>query len=621
MPRKQKASALTCPDPIPLPHDGPLYHNETSTTLIESFTQEIEIQLVQQLQQAGTIREQLQLLQNHRNLILRGKSLSPDECLTSPTLYRLFLEWSLSYLTTVPLQRALQSTLKAISTQSHSSFSSETIQSTTLSSMFSVSNTRWKSPLQSLEVALRLPLLKLLQTSTMLYEQCLEYMKSRVLQLKKNDQEPSPTWIQASLHVIQLLQRILPPFNANTENTATAPTNRIPHSATFQEWCQSLLECTALPSDAYQTIAIVYGRLWNASFNHTTALSLLQETISNPSLSPLAQLSVLHGIAATFEQDKLQTDVVSEQDGALLWEVCWKHSLHAAQNSTDPLVRWTAMKGLSTLATRWKQSNTEEWKTSPQTCSQMLLQETLQMVLQAWENPPMRKLGTTIPTLFESLVQLLPLEDIPALGRRIWDQPVHRRGRYLALDILLPHLAGNGDPSYFRPEAFLEGIGDSGPNTGPMADLWIKLLAHLWEQEVSTQLKSNQHTMLDDDRTALYQTCFEEWKRHWVPSLSMALLIPEINRKKQIAAFCIRRLIDFMRRTKELKTFMDSSICSLLDILGSTRRSQSINDVIILWAQLEVRSRGFDILSLLSWLLISHGSTVRSTGDSSCYPA
>ena len=67
-------------------------------------------------------------------------------------------------------------------------------------------------------------------------------------------------------------------------------------------------------------------------------------------LSPLARLSMVQGIAATLDADIL----ISAGEKSPL-ELCWEYSLCVGKTSTDPMVRWAAIKGLSTLASRWKQ--------------------------------------------------------------------------------------------------------------------------------------------------------------------------------------------------------------------------------------------------------------------------
>ena len=250
------------------------------------------------------------------------------------------------------------------------------------------------------------------------------------------------------------------------------------------------------------------------------------------------------------------------------------------------MARWGALKGLSTLASRWKQQQQQVNTTTDDNRHDELIQETLQVVLQAWENPPLRKLGTAIPGLFRTLVQLLHERQLQELCRHVIQQPVNRKGRYLALEILLPFMPATGQS--IQAESLLEGVGDRGPNTGPIADLWRKLLGQLWKD-------------IEKSPDASSSNGFEKWKTNWVPSLSQALVAPNLSRRKQVAAFCFPRIVDLMKGSDSLRPHLSNAIISLLEETATLRQKidrksldtmESLGDR-MLWVQLEVRMKDF----------------------------
>jgi hypothetical protein len=252
------------------------------------------------------------------------------------------------------------------------------------------------------------------------------------------------------------------------------------------------------------------------------------------------------------------------------------------------MVRWGALKGLSTLASRWKQQQQQQQQANTTTEANRhdeLIQETLQVVLQAWENPPLRKLGSAIPGLFRTLVQLLHERQLQELCRHVIQQPVNRKGRYLALEILLPFMPAGQS---IQAESLLEGIGDRGPSTGPIADLWIKLLGGLWKD-------------IEKSPDGSSSNGFEKWKTDWVPSLSQALVAPNLSRRKQVAAFCFPRIVDLMKASDSLRPHLSNAMIALLEETSTLRQQsnrksldtmESLGDR-ALWVQLEVRMKNY----------------------------
>ena len=114
--RSKSTSSLKSATPIPLPHDGPIFHcannggthkDDTSSLaravqLLVNSNHEVSStsKLCQSLQGAQTAKEQLHALQSYRCTLLNNKKKSGSELEqvldedSSIALYRLLLEWS-----------------------------------------------------------------------------------------------------------------------------------------------------------------------------------------------------------------------------------------------------------------------------------------------------------------------------------------------------------------------------------------------------------------------------------------------------------------------------------------------------------------------------------------------
>ncbi|KAL7572577.1 hypothetical protein ACA910_000394 [Epithemia clementina (nom. ined.)] len=278
----------------------------------------------------------------------------------------------------------------------------------------------------------------------------------------------------------------------------------------------------------------------------------------------------------------------------------------AAVPTLDPEVRLVGIKGLRTLSNRCSsfvltlyRNNQREEATAIRVldkeneavqldCSRVV-DELMECILAAWESPPTRKLANAIPPLFEAALdlsfliastsrqqqrnaegdsrqnppnQLQPQENHVSqiLVERFLLQPPNRKGRYKALELLLPRVgakrllqAGNqltqqrtcrkmevsSNESSIQSESqllddLLTGIAEIGNNTGPIADLWAKLLQGLLLEEE----RKNEDTTIDQGRWLP-----SKWIDAWVPSLARSLTYAtDSKRRKQVASFCLPRI-------------------------------------------------------------------------------
>jgi hypothetical protein len=627
---KQKSNV-----PIIFPHDGPVVRlneknendvslklaiqvlgagNNTDSADEQSGVTILIAKLFHILQRPNTTtKEQLQALQtfkcsfiNSEKQITEGKKLRCDEDWNAVSgLYRLLLEWSLSYHTPLPFQRAIQANLKMLGSSAFFGATAtnnkvvvddpETICKDVMESIWKTPES-WQDPLHALDVAINYtPLRDILQKNLMM--DCLSFLgRSQTVVAILEEPQGTPLSSQVidnALHIVTMLKVLLGNWVANMENP--------PEITLFETFVFALLTNPKLPSDGFNTLGILYGKLLFLNIDsETNTTAMVQKCVTTvaglDSLSPLARLSMVQGIAATLDADIL---ITAERDSPL--ELCWEYSLRIGQTSTDPMVRWAAIKGLSTLASRWKQQQSKNGNGDDQQQQQQqpfqhmaLVEKTLDLVFDSWENPPLRKLGMAIPGLFKALIQLLPRSDLKGLCQKVLEQPASRKGRYLALEILLPYMPATNiqeDPTtpssaamMIPIESLLEGIGDRGANAGSIANLWIKVLKCAWQELTS------QNDNIDD----FSNDCYQRWKIYWMPSFCQTIVDPSLTRRKQVVAFCLPRIADLMKEFNNLKDQLPLLFVGLLKGIEVISLESMLTDTFgsisdrVLWAELEI---------------------------------
>ena len=612
MGRSKLNTSLKSNIPIPIPHDGPIFcsfkspdldSQETTTAFVSACqlckedtttarttteSETLEYTLIKSLRYSKSSKEQIQALQTYRSKLMNKLSKKKnaknaeqindnDKQVTSNDieqgLYRLILEWSISIKTPVPLTRASQSLLNTLLQDVDDM--TTTISKHLIESLFvGKSNSHWVDALFSLEVAINYAPIKMLLQNE-LFNECLTVLHDEYVSLCLQDTPSSSSSQSLALQSIRIVEILKILLNTTTYQEGT----RIPYQNEFQSFVLLLFASPLIPVASFNSLGIVYGKLLFFSSDSNTLPTRAVEIIesldgTHPHISTLARLQIISGIVAALDAKSLiDNDTASKQSPL---DCCWRYLLRVSKTATDPVVRWGSLRGLSSLTNRWKALQTNNKRRDSYN---QLIDDTLGVVLQAWENPPLRKLGASIPALFETLVQLLPQKEIERLIDKILKQPLNRKGRYLALDILLPYMEPE---QLIQAGSLLEGIGDRGPNTGAIADLWTKLLIHQWNQ------------IYEKDPDDAYGA----WKPLWVPSLGRAFVLQSLGRRKQVAAFCLPRIADVMKKSKMMRPYVSIVMVDLLDevitlqesIMGNSTMegSESMGER-VLWAQLEVR--------------------------------
>jgi hypothetical protein len=361
-------------------------------------------------------------------------------------------------------------------------------------------------------------------------------------------------------------------------------------------------------------------------------------------LPPLNQVGIVKGLIATLGDDILSCTVDSQQT-ILLLDPIGKFVLHVASVSTENGARLLALKGLDTVMGRWRTIlNMPKCDGNLLEQATILAREILEVALVTWESPPSRQIDSAIPGLFQSLVRLMEVLDrydavgvnsMDNLVCKILQQPSTRKGKYVALEALLPkigasklfHLSKSIEKSdddstsssccCSLVSSFLSEIGRRGNSSAAVAELLAKLFSMLRvemhseagvdicrieqgnrkerrkkESMISNSSKiskmGHEEEEEEEEETILL---LESWYSLWAPPLAAALLGSDDSSRTQIASFCLPLLTTFVGG-KGNRINASHAFAILLDeiTLQGTNDGKE-NEEALLWAKFEVRHR------------------------------
>lgn len=606
--------------PVPLPHDGPLarllesrepfassrFEDDavvasalrllrpltvgTGASPATSAAEESSHCLLRTLMHASSVEEQLQSLQRFKSLILQRHATDGSDPHRSTTdedgsVRLILLELSLGSRTTPPLRRALQYTLDAMAQALPLAEDSALRWETALDSMLaSVSHYEdswlfWKEPLTTLQHALAYSYTAGRIAPSVAID-CLG-QHARTVSL-----DASRPWSKTTADETDKAAQIANIF----KSIHRIPSAEVGQLVELQQFFYRVITFVYLPVDHLKIVVVAYGKAqtWTAESLHLFLQTFL------PTLTDTQQVYLLQGILVSID-GQLLMERVDDGHGESFLHVFLASFQRLAQHSPDAHIRVAALKGVRTLLL---QCETGLAATRDDHLLTFLTNQTLQIVLDAWDSPD-RRLANALPSLFQAILRLMhhrpQAAQLEALVRRVLEQPLHCKGRYIALDTLLPELgaqslldcAGDG-----LIDELLLGVADHGHNTVAIADLWARLLKTLLEDRMQeatagSRQKSAKATEFDSSSAALSEkssgkrtaaqspskndckerqpksslqqgnlsslldmsepdgsviATLDEWMKQWVPSLARALVEMEATRRKQIASFCLDRI-------------------------------------------------------------------------------
>jgi hypothetical protein len=621
--------------------------------------------LVHDLWCLNDIREQCQRLRVFRSHVLQARQKQSSDAgvviatldtRTAKTSHRVLLEWSLAVATPVPLRRAVHAHLRertGLSDDATLDIAGAVLDSILSSSSQSTSGPSlwwWKDPIATLQEWIafmssdpslavdwnetRPRILAFLLTYA---DTCSMPTLGRFAYTSPSTEmvdQQSQVAIAQAVRVADLFKALLQPGDRNCYWV----TQDEPFLERMRDFLWALLSCRAVSEPSLQIIGIAYGRVcvWPYHTNtHTNTsesvdpdalVAKLQKDWSRlPELSDLARAVVVQGLAATLPDQTLFAHRHEDMETPIDMSTLMDTFCDLATGAIDPDVRLAALKGFRTLTSRSLTAlvvdNSDSDRLATRNLSFALAQQSLKVVMQAWESPPTRRLANAIPPLFDSVVNLLRRLDqdwsVDALVGRVLSQPAHCKGRYIALEALLPisgaqalvFTASRPANKHSMLDDLLSGIGDHGHNTNAIADLWARILQQylqelLLQNGIPTLSSSSQSqrtkgapavaTVMENMETL--PSVLTAWCDAWVPSLTEALLVPEVSRRKQIASFCLPRVLKMAGNARPRASLAIVQILQHLNATGqnhSTRlnkpsKERETKKDRVSWAMLEV---------------------------------
>ena len=553
-----------------------------------------------------------------------------DESVELTLLWEMLAEWSFSDGVLVPLRRALQKTLDLVlisaSPNNHTTEQSSLLLASTttyriVTSLHGSTNA-WKNPQSTLQEVLKYSTTyHVVLQSNELQKQVWQLLVlwsepvHDVLRQQKCHSLPLDTTQGAAVFDSMLLESIESGVRISELCNVLLQGNEFQANSFQREVSQlrlvlwTLLQCPAVPSDHFLPLGLASSRLEVcgavADAEPTMSGELgdgISETLgvfqkARQLLSGMPLASFLHGMASIVKLEELYGSaghgVVENIDTCLA--MLLMSSFSDLAEAADLEVRFIALKGIRSLISRCNThvaqissvstahgtSNLSEPPPSELLSTDLLpslVEQVLHVVMKAWEHPPSRKIETVIPPLFREMLALrrkMPASQLPELIPCILAWPSNQKGRYLALEALLPEMSAETLLSKDLLDGLLSGVGDSGHNTVVIADLWAKILRQALQETcmqyrgASVDLRdgfsvtvgqpspmteaSTSNTVTPSKKPSLpifsldsYNCVWRKWADMWIPSLGQALLSMERSRRKQVAAFCLPRIVSII---------------------------------------------------------------------------
>lgn len=593
----------------------------------------ISIEALRTLMKATSVKEKLSALRKYRSSLLqidgREYVLNDDKVVIGA--YRILLELALSDATPPPMKKASFACLVALSQFINESNLKFIHDSVIVSVLY---EEMWSNPLQSLFDMLSYPpTLSMIHSNTVMILDIFKFLLTRGKKFEsiiteysfQSDEKETDvgvistnalTAVDHGISICSTLRLFLTSFDSVNCLLKDAEIQSISIDlleSLIQTLVLPLISCKATSSDSLSVATIAMGHLkqWIFKLKGFDYSIIANEsyTFGHTSSSVLPELNkvgIFRGIIATLPNEALLQPFQSNGQ-ELLMELA-EFLLEVSDVSTDDAARLSAMKGLDTVMGRLKNVIKHEvnGKLIAPTAKR-LSQKILQVSISTWESPPSRQIESIVPVLFNNLVSLLEeLDKIEAIDEQsnsidllvstIISQPVSRKGRYVALDTLLPKIGAsklfklakkNNISDTSMISSFFAEIGKRGQTSGAAAELLAKILNTVRiESEISIQCDKEEET---DPLT-------KKWCELWVPSLAQSILVGNRVQKTAVASFWLPQLPNIVggASCKTELSFVYAIMLEKIIEIGSDVSDKSS----MLWAVIEI-IRHADMMRLL----------------------
>ncbi len=427
-----------------------------------------------------------------------------------------------------------------------------------------------------------------------------------------------------------------------------------------------MMRCKASSSDALSVCSIALGHvfltLWNLNCNDGKSMAkcvldlislvtsveskshhvggdvdhITRASFDLKGLPQLNKTAIVRGLAATLPNEVLSKKLFDGGESLLLDPIA-SFILNLAQTSSDNAVRLSSIKGLETILARCQKLLLPSSEGGVERIdgeeARKLSMQVLKVSLATWECPPSRQVGSAVPGLFQSLVKLMEILDskenerlgsINLLVSKVIAQPANRKGRFIALDALLPkvgatkllQLAENvgNEKSIPLVESLIQEIGRPSTSSNVVGELLAKLLSMLrveMHEEAGIDLRQNIQGNKKDrrkkeqlllanpaDRLVAQNEkevilLLDEWNNVWMPSLVNALISSDESFRTRISSFFLP-LFPLIMGGKGNKLDLSHAFAILLQRLEQkSAQAENCDQHAFMWAKFEVSMESY----------------------------
>lgn len=472
--------------------------------------------------------------------------------------------------------------------------------------------------------------------------------------------------VESSLEICSTLKAIFTPIiQMNIYLDHHDSTNIQEKLALYDEIIDSLIKplmyCQATSTDALIVGGVCYSQIllmkWaleskdNESFRSTAYgffLKMIGHDIENCDISfedymdsdsnnnmgslngmreKLPDIMVMKGLTSTLSDTILAlpiNEIKSQNDRQIfLIDRIASYMMALCHNSSNDAIRLWSLKGLDTIMGRCRgiillsKSESKYDEFSKHVVA--LANEILHLSLIIFDSPPCKQIGSAIPGLFKSLVNLIEVLDdqsksMDILVKQVLTQPPSRKGKYVALDALLYKIGATKlleisqcIGSHDLVTSFIHEISERGNSAGAVAELLGKILSLLRNEmhlnagvdlhrdgETKKERRKREKKIANgDERINIFNDDDDDddirllsgWFEIWVPQFAEALIFSKTSRQSHISSYCLPLIMTMVGGTAR-KTDACHSFAALLDEISNINTDHDK----MIWAKLEVCS-------------------------------
>ena len=470
--------------------------------------------------------------------------------------------------------------------------------------------------------------------------------------------------IERNLQICSTLKSIFTPIMLDIRNSSRKKGTLILYNNVIDTVVKPLMYCPATSTDALIVGGVCYSQLltlkWGMEAQNNQSLlstayeffleiigcnlgdsilsfqDLIDGTINSSKAirEHLPNILVLRGLVSVLSTNILaisMNDIQSNNnEPVFLIDRIASYMMALCQHSSNDAIRLWALKGLETIMGRSRgivlSSKSEPEFNEFSKHAKALADKILKLSLIIFDSPPCKQIGSAVPGLFQSLVNLIEVLDdqqheehkysndvetksMDVLVMQILTQPNSRKGKYVALDALLYKVGASklleiseSIGSEGLVSSFIQEISERGNSAGAVAELLGKILSLLRNEmhasagvdlnrdgESKKERRIREKNMAKETEKATISNDDDDvrllpgWFDVWVRPLAQALIFSKPSRQSHIASYCLPLIMTVVGGNAR-KTDACHSFAAVLDEI----RNIDTDSKNLLWAKLEV---------------------------------